>query len=165
MTGTELALVDQSIVLSPDLTDEQLGQIRDILTGAAEYELPEVDTSAIAAEQLNKILFAESEEEMLAEVTTWSSKDSIGLTFRIWPKGRLWPSKLVQQNGRKGAFLSVQALEKKSGEMGIFNSSSPRIVGKLTWYAKHGVLPAFFTVVTRGESSNGFPILDIDKVE
>ncbi|MGH2998878.1 MAG: hypothetical protein ACRDNM_06215 [Gaiellaceae bacterium] len=161
----ELAVVEHSIVLSPQLTDDDLANIRDVLTGASEYEIPDADTSAIAEEQLNKLLFAESEEELLAEVPTWSSKDVVGKAFRIFPAGRLWPSKYVSRSGRKGAFLSVQATEAESGEMGVFNSSSPRIVGKLVWYAKHSQLPANFQVVKIGETSNGFDLLDIDRID
>jgi len=161
----ELAVVEQSIVLSPNLTDADLASIRDVLTGAAEYEIPDADSSAIAEEQLNRLLFAESEDDLLAETPTWSSKDSVGREFRIFPTGRLWPSKYVSHSGRKGAFLSVQALDPETGEMGVFNSSSPRIVGKLVWYAKHGQLPANFAVTKIGETSGGFDLLDIDRLD
>lgn len=160
--GKALAVIEGSIVLGPDLTKKDLEAIRDILTGAADYEVPDADADVIAYDQLNRLLFAESEEQLLEEVPTWSSKDSVGQEFRIVENGRLWPSSYVNENGKKGAFLSVQAMS-GDGEMGVFNTSSPRIAGKLVWYAQHGMLPAVFRVVQIGQSSKGRPILDIEK--
>ena len=167
--STELALVDQAIVLSKEMTREKLEQIRDVLSGAVEYEVEQADSGAITADILNRMLFAESEDELNGKVKTWSSKESVGASFRFFPDGRLWPSSIVNKDtGRRGAFLSVQAMEldaggHAAGELGVFNTSSPYIVGKLTWYASKGSLPANFQVVERGKSSGGFSILDIER--
>lgn len=166
VSSGELALIDTAIVISPDISTEDLGLIRDVLTGQAEYEVPEADASAISADILNRLLFAGSEEELLADMPTWSSKENVGRDFRVLPAGRLWPSSYTNaKTGRKGAFLSIQAVDVETGEVGVLNTSSPYIVGKFAWYAKNGGLPGVFRIVARGESSGGFPILDVDKVD
>ncbi len=120
--------------------------------------------SAVTAEILNRLLFAKDEEELNAEVVTWSSKDCVGRSFRVFPAGRLWPSNfLSKETGRKGAFLSMQAMDADSGEVGVLNTSSPYIAAKVIWYARNGQLPAVFQIVVRGTSSGGFDILDVEK--
>lgn len=163
--AVELELLEQSVVIGPAMTETQLGQVRDVLSGAVAYELPEADSSQISEDILNRLLFAEDEQALTAEVPTWSSKDHVGRVFRILPAGRLWPSKIVNKTtGRKGAFASIQAIDPQTGEMGVLNTSSPYIVGKLAWYAAHGMLPADFEITVRGTSSNGYDILDVEKL-
>lgn len=160
-SSQELAVISESVALEPEMTRDQLARIRDIFSGAVEYEVEEVDAQAIAGETLNRLLFADSEEQLLKELPTWSSKDHVGETFVIHPRGRVYRSSFVNENGNKGAFLSMQAVD-ANGELGILNTSSPYIVGKVGWYATQGRLPAPMKITQRGESSKGRPILDIE---
>ena len=139
--------------------------IAQVFAGVADYEPASVDSAQVTAAIFEQLANAGSEAELWKEPTTWSSKDAIGTVFAFGPRGQIWPSKFAGENGQKGAFLSVEAVDVETGEAGIFNTSSPRIAARLAWYARQPKgMPITLRVVKRAESSQGYPILDLERV-
>ena len=156
----EIELVDEPLGL-----DAAMDRIAAVFTGVADYEPVNVDSAEVTAQIFAQMAAAETEDELWKEPTTWSSKDVVGQVFAFGPRGQIWPSKYADaKTQRKGAFLSVEAVDVETGEQGIFNTSSPRIAARLAWYARQPKgMPIRLRVVKRGESSQGYPILDLEK--
>lgn len=157
----QVEIVDEPVGL-----DSAVAKIAAVFSGAADYEPAGVDAQQVTLAIFEQLAAAGSEEELWAEPTTWSSKDSIGRVFAFGPSGQIWPSTYTDADTkRKGAFLSVEAVDVETGEKGIFNTSSPRIAARLAWYARQPKgMPITLRVVERAKSSQGYPILDLERV-
>lgn len=156
----EIELVDEPLGL-----DAAVAKIAAVFTGAADYEPAGVDAQAVTLAIFERMAAAGTEDDLWREPTTWSSKESVGMVFAFGPGGQIWPSSITNaETKRKGAFLSVEAVDVESGEQGIFNTSSPRIAARLAWYARNGAMPVTLRVVERAKSSQGYPILDLERV-
>lgn len=157
----EIEIVDEPLGL-----DAAVERIAAVFSGAVDYEPVSVDAAAVTQAIFEQTAMAETEEDLWREPTTWSSKDHVGELFAFSPRGNIWPSTYTDANTkRKGAFLSVEATHVETGETGIFNTSSPRIAARLAWYARKGKLPIVLRVVERSKSSQGYPILDLERPE
>ena len=151
-TGEELVLVDS-------------GKLAEVIAG-----MTEVDSKADLLQTRQRIvaemLAAETEEELWQELPTWSSKTSLGEQFEITDIRGVFKSRYPDPDtGIAGGFLACSATKLDTGEVGIFTTSALRIAGKLGWYHQHGRFPVKVEIVKRGESSGGFDILDVDKID
>jgi hypothetical protein len=158
--GTAVVLIDEVLTL-----DAPADVLAAVLAGAAEYEPASVDAAEVTEQIIAQMLAAQSEDELYAEPTTWNSKHVVGQVFVFGPSGQINKSSIVGENGRRGVFLSVEATDPESGETGIFNTSSPRIIGRLAWYSRNRGLPKLLKVVEHGRSSSGFVILDVIRTD
>lgn len=162
-TGEELVLVDSS-------------KLAEVIAG-----MTEVDSKADLLQTRQRIvaemLAAETEEELWSELPTWSSKNNVGRSFEITEIRGVFKSRYPDpETGIAGGFLacSAVALEgaitaegelTEGGSTGILSTSALRIAGKLGWYHQHGKFPVTVEIVKRGESSNGYDILDVEKID
>ncbi len=146
-------------------TDDAV-EVAHALAGLADFE-PQVQQSTEDArlDIVMQMLSAETEEDLWKELPRWSSKDSIGKTFRV-TDARLWKSKFVNESGKQGAFLSCPAVDLETGEVGILNTSAIRLASRILWYKMHGGLfPLEIEIVSMGDTAKGYPIIDARKLE
>ena len=92
-------------------------------------------------------------------------KSTVGVVYEVKGLRGVYPSKFTDGDGEQGTFVAWEAVNLLTGELGILNTSAMRINRKLAWYHDHNAFPVRVEVVKRGESANGFEILDIDKVD
>lgn len=152
----------ESVELVATETAEGLASI---LAGLSEAEGPsEQSIQDVKYSIVMEMLSAETEQDLWEELPRWSTKTSVGESFEI-RDARAWRSKFEGDDGTKGAFLSCPAINLGTGEMGILNTSAMRVAGRIGWYKLHGKLPFRATVVSRGETDRGFPILDLELIE
>ena len=151
-TGAELVPVSQ-------------GRLLDVLDGTVDIEFIAADSAEIGRRLAAEAKSIESEEDLWKEVPTWGTKSNVGFEFEIRGLRGVYPSKYTPDDGGdKGMFVAWEAVNLSTGELGVLNTSAMRINRKLAWYHDHNAFPVKVEVVKRGESANGFDILDIDKV-
>ena len=135
-----------------------------ILAGMQEAETPSKEAAQETRFQIIAgILSAETEDELWKELPTWSSKFVVGESFRI-VDAHAFRSKFEGEDGSKGGFLACRAINLATGEQGILNTSAMRLAARIAWYKLNGRLPVKLTVVQKGETDRGFPILDAELV-
>jgi hypothetical protein len=152
--GTELVAIE---------TPSQLAAFLAGMTEAPE-PTPE-EQAAIRLAIVQEMLESPTEADLWRELPTWSSKEAVGRVFMVTGPIRGIRSKFVNQDGVRGAYLSCRAVDVGSGELGIFNTSAMRLCGRIGWYYQHGRLPVTLEIVKRGETADGYPILDAELVE
>lgn len=140
------------------------GQLLDVLAGDLDIEFVAADAAEIGRRMAAEARSIASEEDLWAETPTWGTKSNVGVEFEIKGLRGVYPSKFTDGEGEQGKFVAWEAVNLLSGELGILNTSAMRINRKLAWYHDHNAFPVKVEVVKRGESANGFDILDIDKV-
>lgn len=165
-TGEELVLVDS-------------GKLAEVIAGMTEID-SKADVVQTRYRIVAEMLAAETEEELYRELPTWSSKNNVGRTFEIQDVRGVFKSRYPDpETGLAGGFLACSAVavdgalavdgeefvESGAGEIGIFTTSALRVAGKIGWYHQHGQLPAKLSVVKRGESAEGYSILDVERVK
>lgn len=143
---------------------DQAEQFAAVLAGLAETDAAETSTQDMKYQMVMEMLSAETEQDLWKELPRWSTKSSVGMSFEI-RDARAWKSKIVQEDGQTGAFISCPAVNLETGEMGILNTSALRIAGRIGWYKLHGKLPVSVTVIEKGTTAKGYPILDLELVE
>lgn len=157
-------------------------RLAEVIAGMTELDTSEAITQTryrIVAE----MLAAETEDELWQELPTWSSKHNVGKTFTITDVRGVFKSRYPDaETGVAGGFLacSVVAVDganaspdddgvigepADAGTVGILSTSALRLAGRIGWYYTHGKLPVTLTIVKRGESSDGYPILDAEKID
>lgn len=182
---------DEEQVIDGEIVDDgETGEELDLIAGGnldsdklAEVisGMSEVDAKADVVQTRYRIvaemLAAETEEELFRELPTWSSKNNVGGSFEIGEIRGVFKSRYPDpETGAAGGFLACSAVtldtargpegeSSEAGEVGIFTTSALRIAGKLGWYHQHGKLPVKLEVVKRGESADGFAILDVELVK
>lgn len=146
------------------LDNSQVEKVAAMFAGLTEMDVPEVDAAAVTQSIIEQMLSAETEEEMWAELPTVSTKDAVGRSFEILG-GNIYASKFTGQDGRKGAFLACRAVDLDTGEQVILNTSAARIAGRILWYVYRapGATPRL-RIVKKGESTQGYAILDAERV-
>lgn len=159
-TASELATTAAVEVLSPS---DEIAKIADLFSGLQEYELPKADPNQVTRDVMLQILAAKDEDELWGELPTWSTKDNVGRVYKILG-GSIYPSRFTRDDGTKGAFLACRAVDVESGELGILNTSAARVAAKILWHARHEKLPIELRIVKRGESSNGYAIIDCERL-
>lgn len=141
------------------------GQLLDVLAGDLDIEFVAADAAEIGRRMAAEARSIASEEDLWAETPTWGTKSNVGFEFEIKGLRGVYPSKYTPDDGGdKGLFVAWEAVNLSTGELGVLNTSAMRINRKLGWYHDHAAFPVKVEVVKRGESANGFDILDIDKV-
>jgi hypothetical protein len=152
--GTDLVPIDQ-------------GRLLDVLDGTLDLAFVAADADEIGRRMAAEAKTIATEEDLWKETATWGTKSNIGVVFEVRSLRGVYPSKFKaeDENGAQGKFVAWEAVNLLTGEVGILNTSAMRINRKLAWYYDHGKLPVKVEVVKRGESSNGFDILDIDKAD
>lgn len=161
--GTDLELVDT-------------GRFAEVIAGMTEVDAA-ADVSKTKYRIVAEMLAAETEEELWQELPTWSSKNNVGHSFEITEIRGVFKSRFPDPDtGMAGGFLACSAVAlddgatgpegqtATAGEVGIFTTSALRLAGRIGWYHQHGKLPVKLSVVKRGESSGGYPILDGEKI-
>jgi hypothetical protein len=151
--------------IGSDLELVETDKLAEVIAG-----MTEIDSAASAMQTRHRIvaemLAAETEEELWTELPTWSSKNSVGEQFEIDAIRGVFKSRYPDpETGIAGGFLACSATKLSTGEAGIFSTSALRIAGKLGWYHQHGKLPVKVEIVEKGQSSEGFPILDVAKID
>ena len=166
-TGEELVLVDS-------------GKLAEVIAGMTEID-SKADVVQTRYRIVAEMLAAETEEELYRELPTWSSKNNIGRSFEVGEIRGVFKSRYPDPDtGLAGGFLACSAVaidgamqtvdgdelvESAAGEVGIFTTSALRIAGKLGWYHAHGKFPVKVEIVKRGESAEGYAILDVEKID
>lgn len=145
-------------IKSKDALAELLAGMREAPSRTAE------ESMAVRVSIIKQFLGAETEEKLWEELPTWSSKTSVGVSFEIRDVAA-HRSKYTEADGTKGGFFSCEAVNLDTGEIGIFNSSAMRICGRIGWYYLNDQLPVKLRVEQIGESDNGYPILDVTRIE
>jgi hypothetical protein len=155
-------------------------KIAEVIAGMG--ELDTVETLAQTKHRIvAEMLAAETEDELWSELPTWSSKHNVGKTFEITDVRGVFKSRYVdEETGATGGFLACSAVavdganaspDQETGEIGepsdagtvgILSTSALRLAGRIGWYYTHGKLPVTLTIVKRGESAGGYPILDAE---
>lgn len=144
---------------------ESVEQILAVFSGSESAPEPtEEERQRAQIAMLAEMLNAESEEELWRELPTWSSKDFVGDQFRI-DACRAYRSKFKTASGGTSAFLSCRAVRLATGELGVLNTSALRLVGRIAWYYTRGKLPVTIEIVKRGETADGYTIVDAELVE
>lgn len=125
---------------------------------AVEASDPLVIAEAIA----RRILFAETEAEAFADVSTWSTQDNVGNAYEIQDCAVLRSAFGDRQSG----YLVAQATNLETGEVGVLTTGSVKIAAKLLWLRMHDALPRKVRILQneRATASGFFP-LDIESVE
>lgn len=119
---------------------------------------PQVIAEAIA----RRILFAETEADAFADVSTWSSKENVGREYEVHDCVVL---RSTFGDGQSG-FLAIQATDLETGEIGVLTSSATKIGAKLLWLRLHDAFPRKVRIIqAERASSNGFYPLDIETVD
>lgn len=140
------------------------GRLLEVLAGEVDIEYIAADAAEIGRRMAKEAQSIESEEDLWKEVPTWGTKSNVGFEFEIRGLRGVYPSKFAKDDGsEQGQFVAWEAVNLVSGELGILNTSAMRINRKLAWYHDHAAFPVKVEIVKRGESANGFDILDIDK--
>ncbi len=160
---------DEEIIVEDEETETGLvlvtaDKLAEVISG-----MTEIDSTASVVETKHRIvaemLAAETEEDLWRELPTWSSKDSVGKSFEIRDVRGVFASRFEDADtGTKGGFIACSAVDLETGEAGIFTTSALRLAGRIGWYYMHGKLPIKLTVIERGQSSGGYPILDAEKI-
>lgn len=145
------------LVLAPTAKD-----LAEVLAGMTEApEATAEEQQAIRFGIISEMLAAETEDELWRELPTWSSKDSLGEVFQIL-EVHAYRSKFTGQDGSKGGFLACKAVKLSTGELGILNTGAMRLCARIGWYHLHGKLPVKLEIVKKGETSDGYSILDAE---
>lgn len=148
-----------------DLVPVAHGQLLDVLAGDLDLEFVAADAAEIGRRMAAEARTIESEDDLWAETPTWGTKSNVGVVFEVRGLRGVYPSKYTDgESGEQGKFVAWEAVNLLSGELGVLNTSAMRINRKLGWYHDHAAFPVKVEIVKRGESANGFDILDIDKV-
>jgi len=178
MATDEEQVLDGEIETGEELVLVSSDKLAEVIAG-----MTEIDTSEALVQTKYRIvaemLAAETEEELWKELPTWSSKSNIGKTFEITDVRGVFKSRYPDPDtGLAGGFLACSAVAvdgangspdpetgeigetSEPGTVGILSTSALRLAGRVGWYHQHGKLPITLTIVKRGESSGGFPILD-----
>lgn len=156
--------VVQEEEVGADLELVSTDKLAEVIAGMTEIDAT-ADIQKTKYRIVAEMLAAETEEELWQELPTWSSKNSVGDSFEITDIRGVFKSRYPDPDtGLSGGFLACSATKLDSGEVGIFTTSALRLAGRIGWYHQHGKLPVKLTVVQRGESSGGFPILDGEKI-
>jgi len=184
---TDAPTVDEIIVHDDDSNGGELvlvsaDKLAEVISGMTEIDTTE---SIIGTRYriVAEMLAAETEDELWAELPTWSTKNNVGKTFTISEIRGVFKSRYPDADtGVAGGFLACSAVAvdgangspdpetgeigaaSDAGTVGILSTSALRVAGKLGWYHMHGKLPLTVRVVKRGESAGGYPILDVEKV-
>lgn len=125
---------------------------------AVEASDPVLVDEAIA----RRILFAETEAEAFAEVTTWSTKDHVGEEFEVHDCRVLKSG--ITENGDRG-YLVADVTDLQTGERGILTTGSTKIGAKLLWLRLHDAFPRKVRIKELGKTAKGFFPLDIETVD
>ncbi len=184
----EAQVIDGEIVsgdedeTSADLVLVSKDRLAEVISGMTEIDTTE---SIIATRYriVAEMLAAETEDELYAQLPTWSTKHNVGKVFQIDELRGVFKSRYPDaETGVAGGFLACSAVaidganaapDQETGEIGepseagtsgILSTSALRIAGKLGWYHMHGKMPVTVRIVKRGESADGFPILDVERV-
>jgi hypothetical protein len=155
-------MADESVELVVAPTAEALAEVL-----AGMRDAPEPSAEEQAQTRLGiilEMLAAETEDDLWRELPTWSSKDSVGATFKI-VEVHAYRSKFKDNQGHQGGFLACRAVNLSSGEVGILNTGAARLAARIGWYKLNGRLPVTVTVVERGETADGYTILDAELVD
>ena len=130
-----------------------------------------------------EMLAAETEEQLWTELPTWSSKHNVGKTFQITAVRGVFQGRFEDPDtGTKGGFIACSAVAvdganpspdengeigepSPAGTSGILSTSALRLAGRIGWYHMHDKLPVTLTIVKRGETAQGYPILDAELVK
>lgn len=147
-----------------ELVPVQRGRLLDVLAGELDLEFVAADAAEIGRRMAAEAKTIESEDDLWAETPTWGTKSNVGFEYEIRGLRGVYPSKFTSEAGEQGRFVAWEAVRLETGELGILNTSAMRINRKLAWYHDHDAFPVRVEIVKRGESANGFEILDIDKV-
>lgn len=140
-------------------------QLAQVLSGLGEGEITSTSTAEeVSYRIISEILNAESEEEMWRELPVWGSKDSIGKTFEVHGIRGVFRSKFDNPNGNKG-YVAASVVDTETGEAGVLTTSAVRVGARLGWYHQQGAFPVTVQVIKRGETGEGYPILDLAKVD
>lgn len=147
-----------------ELVPVQRGQLLDVLAGELDIEFVAADAAEIGRRMAAEAKGIATEEDLWRETPTWGTKSNVGFEFEIKGLRGVYPSKFASDDtGEKGQFVAWEAVNVLTGELGVLNTSAMRINRKLAWYHDHDAFPVKVEIVKRGESANGFDILDIDK--
>lgn len=147
-----------------ELVPVQRGQLLDVLAGKLDIEFVAADAAEIGRRMAAEAKGIATEEDLWRETPTWGTKSNVGFEFEIKGLRGVYPSKFSNDDtGEKGQFVAWEAVNVLTGELGVLNTSAMRINRKLAWYHDHDAFPVKVEIVKRGESANGFDILDIDK--
>lgn len=151
---------------SGELVPIPRGSLLPILSGQAPIEMVRLDSAEVARRLAAEAMKAETEEDLTRQAVTFSSKGLVGEVVEIVGLRGVYPSRFEDaESGENGQFVSWGAVRLLTGEIGILNTSSGRINATLGWHYDHGTLPARFEIVVRTQSTGGFDVLDVDKVQ
>lgn len=155
---------EETVESGAELVPVQKGQLLDVLAGELDIEFVAADAAEIGRRMAAEAKTIASEEDLWAETPTWGTKSNVGVVFEVKGLRGVYPSKYADgDTGEQGKFVAWEAVNLLTGELGILNTSAMRINRKLAWYHDHAAFPVKVEVVKRGESANGFDILDIDR--
>ena len=162
MAGTQVTESPDSGV---DLVKVESSKLAEVISGMSEFEVENTTSAEETGYRIMaEIMAAESEDEMWKDLPTWSSKNSVGMVFKIGEIRGVFKSKFPDPDtGKSGAFLACTATDTESGELGVFTSSAIRVCARLGWYHEHDAFPVVVEVIKKGETDKGFPILDLVK--
>lgn len=150
-TGMELVLVDTS-------------KLAEVISGMGEVDLTPTSAQETRYRIVSEMLAATSEDELWAELPTWSSKEAVGKTFEIRDVRGVFESRFPDpETGAKGGFLACTAVDVETGELGVLTTSALRIAGRIGWYHQHQELPVTLEIYEKGQTAAGFSILDAKK--
>jgi hypothetical protein len=155
-------MAEESVELVVAPTAQALAEV---LAGMREAPEPSAEEQArIRFGIIAEMLSAETEDDLWRELPTWSSKDSVGETFRV-EEVHAYRSKYKDQQGQSGGFLACRAVNLTTGEVGILNTGAARLAARIGWYKLNDRLPVTVTIVERGKTADNFTILDAELVD
>lgn len=125
-------------------------------------EAVEASDPVIVAESIaRRILFAETEEEAFADVSTWSTKDNVGKAYEVHDCVVLRSNVGDRQSG----YLAAHVTDLETGEVGILTTGATKIGAKLLWLRLHDAFPRKVRILQADKpASSGFYPLDIESV-
>ena len=126
----------------------------------------ELETVELSSEEMTRRILAqlEAQEDVWAQTKTWNAKDNVGRVFTFHGVSGVYPSKYTAESGERGVFVAFNVSD-ENGEVGVMPTSAMRITTRLAVAWQRDELPVTCRIVERGQSSNGYAILDVEKLE
>jgi hypothetical protein len=150
---------------SQELEQVPTSRLAEVLSGMGEAEIESTATPQETSYRIiAEILAAESEDEMLAELPVWGSKDSVGKTFEVQNVRGVFRSKVDNPDGNKG-YLACTVVDVETGEVGVLTTSAVRLAARIGWWHEHDAFPVTIEVYKRATTEQGFDVLDCRKVD